>query len=119
MVSGTTGANVSVMELIGQGDGTILYGDRSAELVAAGGSKLFKAPFRGYVKGVHVVADDGKERLGLTVKINGVPIIYTDNAFEVGDTIAVVGLPMPGASGDRIGVEVGVAATPQESEDHS
>lgn len=99
---------MSVMELIGQGDGTILYGDRSAELVAAGGSKLFKAPFRGYVKGLHVQADDGKARPGLTVKINGVPILYTDNAFEVGDIIEVVGPALEGASGDRVGLEVGV-----------
>ena len=99
---------MSVMELIGQGDGTILYGDRSAELVAAGGSKLFKAPFRGYVKGLRVVADDGKERLGLTVKINGVPISHPDHAFEIGDIIEVVGPAIANASSDRVGIEVGV-----------
>jgi hypothetical protein len=101
---------MSIMELIGQGEGTILYGDRSTELASGGGSKVFRAPFCGYVKGLLVKLDDERDALPrLTVKINGVEV--TDfgpgAVFEIGDVIEVVGAPMPGSSGDRIGLEVG------------
>ncbi len=99
---------MGVMELIGQAEGTIIYGDRSAELVSAGGSKLFKAPFRGYVKSLIVQTDDGVELVtNLTVKINGLPLTDENNAFEAGDIIEVVGTPVEGAKGDRIGLELG------------
>lgn len=99
---------MGLMELIGQGDGTILYGDRPAELASAGGSKVFIAPFRGYVIALTVQLDDeSKPQPNLVVKINGVEVTGTDSIFEIGDIIEVVGTPMPGAGSDRIGLEVG------------
>ena len=97
---------MGLMELIGQAEGTTLYGDRSAELVSGGGVKLFRAPFHGYLI---AVSSNGKAT-NFTVAINGKPInVFGPSAvFRLGDTISVIGTPMKGASADRIGLEVGV-----------
>lgn len=99
------------MELIGQASGTTLYGDRSAELVAAGGPKLFRAPFRGFIKAVSS-DDEAVDNLVVTINnrvVHDIPSIRPsdNNSFELGDTIAVVGTPLYSVTGDRIGVEVG------------
>jgi hypothetical protein len=108
MASGTSADKMGLMELFGQAEGTIIYGDRSAALVSAGGSKMFRAPFRGYIKSLTVQTDDGIELVThIVIKINGKLLTGDNNAFEAGDTIEVIGTPVENAKADRIALELG------------